>query len=254
MNHQPILTIAIATTEARLAGIDVKRLPFLPDVKWHIFAQASQAKAWPDHSRQDVSLTLTTGTGAARNRNAALLAVDTEFLLFADDDLTFSAPGLEALIARFQAEPEEDFLCARLSDDTGAPRKRYSPDRTRARWWNCAKVGTPELALRPRSFRAREINFDTRFGAGTADPIGDEYIFLADALRAGLTGRHVNVTVACHPKESSGTRDDSSLIEVRRRVFIRALGRWRSLPARAAFALRHWRTFANWRMVWCFIS
>lgn len=252
------LTVAIATTETRLPTLHAKRLPSLPGLHWQIFVQSPPPNgppqpAPPNLARSDITLTPTTGKGAASNRNAALKTIHTDFLLFADDDLDFSAPGLQALLSRFETAREVDFLCARLSDETGAPRKRYSADGQSVRWWNCGKVGTPELALRPDRFRACGLAFDTRFGAGMPDYLGDEYIFLCDALRAGLRGRHVALTLASHPAQSSGTRADPAGMEIRRRVLIRALGRGKSHPARLAFALRHWRHFSDWRAVWRFL-
>ncbi|MFD1810524.1 hypothetical protein ACFSHQ_27560 [Gemmobacter lanyuensis] len=73
------------------------------------------------------------------------------------------------------------------------------------------------------------MRFDPAFGAGQPDWMGDEYIFLCDALRAGLRGWHVDVTPASHPAESSGLRQSPEAMAVRRRVLIRALGRGAAL-------------------------
>jgi hypothetical protein len=246
----PRLTIAIATMETRLDQLSLPMLPPIPGIVWRIFAQGNPetiARHATRLARADVTLTATEGRGAARSRNAALEAVWTEYLLFADDDLIFDPAGIATLLARFEAQPATDFLCACLSDETGRPRKRYSPDRTPVRWFNCGKIGTPELALRPARLRAKAVRFDTSFGAGASDWLGDEYIFLCDALRAGLRGQHVAVTVASHPANSSGLTQGVEAMAVRRRVLIRALGRLKSLPVRLSFAIRHRRTIGGWR-------
>ena len=67
--------------------------------------------------------------------------------------------------------------------------------------------------------------FDERFGAGTEWPIGDEYIFLADLLRRKLSGMHVALPLAKHPRLSSGMAFDAKSLETRRAVFRRAVGR-----------------------------
>lgn len=241
----PQLTIAIATTAARLSAITPERLPPLPGIAYHVFVQGPAQPSHLDLGRPDIQLCQTEGRGAARNRNAALARVTSPLLLFADDDLRFDPAGLTRLIDRFNAQPQMDFLCARLACEQGLPRKRYTRDGKPVRWWNCGKVGTPELALRPERFRQKGLAFDPRFGAGMPDYLGDEYIFLCDALRAGLRGCHVDETLAQHPRESSGTRHDSAAMAIRKRVLVRALGRWKSRPARLAFALRHWRRFEN---------
>lgn len=240
---QFILTVAIATTARRLEQIDLAALPAQAGVEYKIFVQ--EADCLPLPQRADLSLIAIKGRGAARNRNAALNSVTTPLLLFADDDLTFDPAGYSALIARFAANPAADFLCAQLSDGTGQPRKRYSPDATPARWSNCGKLGTPELALRPAAFRAKGLRFDEGFGAGTPNHLGDEYIFLCDAMRSGLKGQHVAIMLASHPRDSSGTENNARIMAIRKHVLIRALGRWKSRPARWAFALYHRRDFPD---------
>lgn len=248
-----LMTVAIATTSSRVASLQADRLPSITGLQYRIFVQGEILPDCTKALRHDIAFAHSKGHGAARNRNAALASVSTPYLLFADDDLTFSPEGLTALLSRFEAEPEADFLCLRLVEETGQPRKRYSPNGTPVRWWNCGKVGTPELALRSAPFAAKGLAFDTRFGAGVPDYLGDEYIFLCDALRAGLRGRHVALTVASHPALSSGTRPDPRAMDIRRRVLIRALGPWKSLPVRLVFALRHWKQFSDWRALLRFL-
>lgn len=248
----PPLTIAIATTASRVVAINFAGLPTDQRLAYQIFVQgASDLPATP---RPDIRFIRSAGLGAARNRNAALETVTSPLLLFGDDDLSFNLPGLLGIIDRFTTEPGLDFICARLSDETGLPRKAYSPGETPVRWWNCAKVGTPEIALRLDRFRGKGLRFDTRFGAGSADFLGDEYIFLCDALRHGLKGRHVDLVLARHPKESSGTREDPASMAIRKRMFIRALGPWQSLPARALFAAKHRRRFREFKEIWRFLQ
>lgn len=238
----PQLTIAMATMADRLPRLRPAYLPAVEGAVWHLFVQGDPLKTAHEAARltrPDVLVTHIEGWGAAGSRNAALRAARTEFLLFSDDDLSVDPSAIAKLIQRFQSLPDTDFLCARLSDESGKPRKRYSDDGTRASWYNCGKVGTPELAVRPDRMQVKGIWFDVNFGAGSDVFLGDEYIFLCDALRAGLRGVHVDIMLASHPAESSGTRSGSAVMAVRRLVLIRALGRWASLPIRLGFAFRH---------------
>jgi len=237
------LTVAIATTAPRMAQLDFAALPAQAGVIYWVFVQGgAHGQIAP---REDIRILATQGRGAARNRNAALQVVTTPYLLFADDDQSFDSAGHAALIARFDATPEADFLCARLLDETGQPRKRYCPDGVAAHWTNCGKVGTPELALRVTGFHRHQLRFDERFGAGMPDHLGDEYIFLCDAMRRGLRGMHVAIPQGGHPRDSSGTRSNAAIMSIRKRVLIRALGRWKGRPARWAFALTHRRDFPD---------
>jgi hypothetical protein len=81
------------------------------------------------------------------------------------------------------------------------------------------------MMVRTDAIRAAGITFDENFGAGAENYLGDEYIFIADALNKGLKGDFLPVRVAIHPKDSSGSlwgtpRD----LKARAAVFDRVFG------------------------------
>jgi glycosyltransferase involved in cell wall biosynthesis len=253
---QPRLTVAIATMAQRFSNISLEKIPEIDSVIWHIFVQEDNSETISvtvDIGRPDITFTKTSGLGAARNRNSALENVSTDFLLFADDDLEFHDLAISKIINVFDASRDVDFLCGRLKSASNLHRKNYSADGSRVRWFNCGKVGTPELAVRMSSIKASGVLFDETFGAGAANWLGDEYVFLCDMLGVGLRGMHVNLTFATHADISSGSTFDQESMIVRRRVFIRALGRWKSLPVRVLFAWRH-RKKLDPRSVFRFLS
>ncbi|MFM8383510.1 MAG: hypothetical protein ACKN96_00780, partial [Actinomycetota bacterium] len=65
-----------------------------------------------------------------------------------------------------------------------------------------------------------------------------EYIFIADALRAGLAGVHLPITIAVHPVESSGSKwGTTEDLQARSKVFTRVFG-WKAPIYRAAFLFK----------------
>jgi hypothetical protein len=235
------LTIAVSTIGARAAGLTGDRLPAIAGVGWVVLVQAPEAL--PDFAgRADITVVPLPGRGVARSRNAAIDRAMTPWLLFADDDLTFDPAGLAALLYRLSAAPH--LLTLRLTRPDGTPRKRYPADGNWLTRATIARYGTPEIAVRPAVLRAHGVRFDETFGAGTPRWMGEEFIFLADALRAGLSGRHAAIAIASHPPESSGMAWTDEACAIRRAVFDRALGPL-SLPARLAFGVRNWRRFPS---------
>lgn len=235
----PSLTVALAMQgDGRVPVLP----PPVPGV-WHdLHVQRLPAPLPPAlaalASRADVRVLGCPGTGAARSRNAALDTARGDLLLFADDDMIQDPAGHRRLRQDFAGNPATDILCARLIGPDGRPHKGYGPDGQALRFWNAARVGTPEIALRLDRVRRAGARFDEGFGAGTAVPLGDEYIFLMDCRRARLTGRHVDVTVGVHPPHSSGLAFGRETLPWRRAVFRRALG-WYWRPAHALFLLRN---------------
>lgn len=242
-----LLTIAISTTGQRLAALEGANLPHRADTNYLILWQSSghvPESIAPLVAREDVTLHwLAEQTGVAQSRNAAITLTDTPFLLFADDDQKFTPAGWTELLAYFTANSKIDFLCARLRAPDGAWRKNYGPPHVRAvRKWNCLKVGTPELALRVATMK--DATFDRDFGAGSDQPLGDEAVFICDALSAGLKGQHVVIEVGAHPAASSGMTFDKTSHTARTAVLRRCFGHAAPL-VRIVFAIKHRRHFPD---------
>ncbi|HQZ11423.1 MAG TPA: glycosyltransferase family A protein [Devosia sp.] len=239
----PRLTIAIATTAERSASIRLGRLPV--DLRWRyvIYCQGGTPAVAP---RADISVVVLQGRGVAASRNAAIGACDTELLLFSDDDVGLEATGLTRLIDVFTEHTALGLFAGRTVLQDGHSERVY-PDRPqRLTLFNSARVGTVELAVRPAYIRDNRIGFDLNFGAGGANAIGDEYIFVADCIRSGLWGGYWPITIAVHDGSSSGTDFASpQTTRARAKVFERVFGRLVSVPIKLGFIWRHRRRFGS---------
>lgn len=232
------VTLAVSTIGARVLGIDptppagVRRLVIVQSPAPEADAHLARIKA------QGSEVIVLEGRGVAKSRNAALRAVQGGILLFGDDDVALNPQAPAALATIFGSNPDMALYCGRLCDETGHPHKTYGRVDAPMRLWNIGKIGTPELAVRIEAVRAKGLFFDESFGAGTPQPFGEEFIFAADALRAGLQGLHGDLVIGQHPRESSGLRRDAAAEAVRRAVFRRALGLWGHLGW-VAYRARH---------------
>ncbi|MEY3317950.1 MAG: hypothetical protein RL540_322 [Actinomycetota bacterium] len=162
--------------------------------------------------------------GVAKSRNAALKYASGKYLIFGDDDITFDEKGISTLIEYFESHPECSIILAQTSDETGELRKSYPTKSHKLTKYNSAKAATYEMMVRIDAIRSAGVTFDESFGAGAENFLGDEYIFIADALNKGLQGVFLPIRVAIHPKESSGStwgtpRDLTARAAVFSRVF-----------------------------------
>ena len=162
--------------------------------------------------------------GVAKSRNAALKYASGKYLIFGDDDITFAEEGIKTLLQYFEENPQCSIILAQTSDETGILRKSYPTKQHKLTKYNSAKAATYEMMVRTDAIREAGITFDENFGAGADNYLGDEYIFIADALNKGLKGVFLPVRVAIHPKESSGSgwgtqRDLTARAAVFTRVF-----------------------------------
>lgn len=177
------------------------------------------------------------GRGVARSRNAAIDAASCRYLLFCDDDVEVQVDDVLAAVAYLRRTGAAIAL-GRGMDPQGRLRKRYRSDRPAPlSLLNSAKAATYEMLVDVEQVRAAGVRFDERFGAGVETYLGDEYVFIADLLRAGLRGDTLPFVFGIHPEVSSGSRWGGRDLHVRAVVINHVFGPL-APTARLVFGLR----------------
>ncbi len=257
----PSLTVAVSTRGVRALGLDPARWPSAPGLDWLVLVQEADAdpRIGPHlaalAARADVTVARLGSTGLSRSRNAALGLARGEVMLVADDDVTHLPGAFDGIRGFFAARPGTALLAGQSFAPDGAPRKRFPARARRLRRWNAGGISSHELALRTAPVRALGLRFDEGFGAGagTAAFLGEEYVFVADCLKAGLAGAYLPLPLTVHPAESSGfVWEGEAQARARAAVIARVWGR-AALPMRLAFALRNRRRFASGRDLRAFL-
>lgn len=233
------VTLAVSTLGDRIGSI---ALP-APQDGLHILVlwQDPGGDAPAPLTRTDVTVVPLESRGAAASRNAALDRVDSGILQFWDDDMTPDQAGLETIWQHLRDHPALGFVTGlRRGLDRGTlPEGGAGQALSRT---NIARTATPEIALVAEAVRGAGVRFDERFGLGATHPLGDEFVFLADCLKAGLQGWHLPVAVGTHPPQSTGdTWSDPKLLRARAAAIRRVFGPLGAIPAATAFALKHQR-------------
>ena len=203
-----------------------KNITFLTSVNSLVIVQNPDGTTTPTFAG-DVKVLELQSLGVAKSRNAAILNTNTEYLIFGDDDIEFSESGIAAAINLLNTNPNISILLMQAVDETGKLRKSYPIKGHDLKLTNSAKAAPYEMMIRVSEIKVAGIKFDENFGAGATNYLGDEYIFIADALRAGLKGKFEPIVIATHPIESSGNlRNSASDRRARAKVFSRVFGIW----------------------------
>ena len=222
MTTRPLLTFGFSTTAERVKNL--KAPSFTEDHEILALVQNPKELSYVLEIPK-AKLVQLSNIGVAKSRNAAIKHAAGEFLIFGDDDIVFKEEGISEAIKYFQSHPDCSIILAEAVDQTGSLRKRYASKITPLKLTNSARAATYEMLIRVDAIKNVGISFDENFGAGVENYLGDEYIFIADALRAGLKGIHLPVVVAQHPAESSGSRWGSDKdLSARAKVFSRVFG------------------------------
>ena len=236
------LTIGYSVLRERIQNITppVER----PDWETVMVVQNPGEKSWqladfPKlKGREDLSAEELQSIGVAKSRTRTIWLAKGEYLVFADDDIVFNEDALEAAISYLDSNPKLSLLLTQASDPSGNLRKQYPESETKLGLLNSARAATYEMIIRVDAVRQFGVVFDENFGAGSENYLGDEYIFIADLLRARGKGEFVPITIATHPEVSSGSGWGTDRDRIARaRVFNRVFG-WLAPLVRLAFGLR----------------
>ena len=126
-----------------------------------------------------------TERGVGRNRNVALTHATAAFCLIADDDMRYFDGYGEMVEKAFDSHPDADVIIFNVEE----PRRKKPFVIEKpfwVRWHNFMRFATFRFAIRTASIRENRIFFDLNFGGGTKYGHGEDSIFLADCLKAGL--------------------------------------------------------------------
>ncbi len=237
------LTVAIATMGAGLAGISLPepaaRLVYL------IVVQAAEAPSLPKHLRQrgDLHVLHLEGHGLSRSRNAALDHVATDLMVFADDDMALRSDGLLTLADHLISRPDLSFVAGWREGRLPRHGRRAGPHALGLS--NSGRICAPELIVRRNRVLGCGVRFDETFGKGARHGLGEDYVFVADMLRAGMRGEALPIITGAHHGPSTGDLWDSpAIFDARLAVQRRVFGRLASL-VHPLYAIRHARRFGR---------
>ena len=251
------LTIGYSTLFDRIQNISPPAER--PDWETVVVVQNPNKAAWTPsdfpklRDRGDVSFEELESVGVAKSRTRAIWLASSEYLVFADDDIVFSESGLDEAIKYLDQNPKLSLLLAQAQDPAGKLRKRYPAGVTKLNLFNSARAATYEMIIRVDAVRQFGVVFDEHFGAGSENYLGDEYIFIADLLRAGGKAEFVPITIATHPEDSSGSGWGTDRDRIARaKVFTRVFGPLAPF-VRFAFGLRRHRELGGFAKLLRFV-
>ena len=178
------------------------------------------------------------GTGIARSRNIALDHASSPICLFTDEDIVLSQDFAHTILSAFDEHPSIDILSFCIQTPQGRPFMPYPLHPHQHTRRTLLRVSSVEIAFRTQSIRKHNLRFDERFGLGARWPVGEEVIFLYDALANGLSARFVPTVIGCHPSESSGKQWGEVQGRARGALFTRLFGHPMGLAAGLALALK----------------
>tara|TARA_X000001036_G_C20494312_1_gene731127 strand:+ start:122 stop:901 length:780 start_codon:yes stop_codon:yes gene_type:complete len=221
---EPLVTVGYSVLSERIENIKLPSQDQRIEIIIVIQGNSNGSSSTKHLQRNDTTIVYIDSIGVTKSRNYLIDNSKGKYLFFGDDDINWIEDSFWKVVAYFEANPEVDLILGRTMSEDGNLRKLYPKSKKRLHLLNSGKAGTVEMSIRSSSFRAKEVYFDTQFGAGMENYIGDEYIFITDACKNRMKCVYLPISFSIHPMESSGSnfgsqRDRNARIAVLQRVF-----------------------------------
>lgn len=161
------------------------RMNIVSDV---IIANQADKNVFKSNSIQDgIALMVTTSTrGLSRNRNIGIEFInpDTEYIMFADDDLVFRKDYQTLIENEFRVHPEADVIKFNLSNISKVRALSMPPIEAfkKATRSNVSASGVCGLVIKKKCLVKYSLRFNELFGSGTINYCGEDTIFLQEII------------------------------------------------------------------------
>lgn len=151
--------------------------------------------------------------GVSNSRNAGLKAIQADWVVLCDDDVTLLTDGLDALRQHLQRVPGNvGAVATQLMKGTDSPWRNYDPTLQviQGRAWSAKlaiqRINSMELVLNRAHMRGAGMGFNPSFGLGAPPTTGgEEVLVLSNMLNRGWAVQVLPVATRVHPDESSGS-------------------------------------------------
>lgn len=136
--------------------------------------------------------------GLSKSRNFALSHSQGEILWVMDDDVKILPHSYDVIAESFKSTNCDILVVSHSDKFTTSKLQRHGLN-----LFNSSSVASIDICLR-RDTVLDKVNFDENFGLGSGLPSGEEYIFITDSLKLGLSAIKQNTICSLHPIEASG--------------------------------------------------
>ncbi|MBO3395353.1 glycosyltransferase family 2 protein [Clostridium perfringens] len=133
--------------------------------------------------------------GLSKSRNLAIKNAQCDICLLADDDLKYVDNYENIILNAFKKNPEYDIITFQV-EGIDQKFKDYSKKSKKLGYINSLKVASVEIAFKLESIRKNNVQFNELIGAGSKYYMGEENVFLYDALRKGMKIKYLPIKIA----------------------------------------------------------
>lgn len=181
--------------------------------------------------------------GLSKNRNNLLNHVFSGIGIITDCDVLPVDHILENIQEAFEKFPDADVITFQRLDLEANLNRKYSKAPFKHNKLTILKVSSIQIAFKIESIKKKKIAFDENFGAGTDLPIGEENLFLNEALKKKLKVMYYPRPLFKHELRGSGSKYSDKIIKARVLLLNRIFGRLLSPIFIIYFSIFHYKLY-----------
>lgn len=173
--------------------------------------------------------------GISNSRNLALKNAETQYVHFCDDDVEFLPNYAQTIFSTLEEFKKVDifqFQILKSKEETFKPYSALFYEFSGNSLQNRRKIlniSSIEIVAKLASIKENHLEFNTNFGVGSGKfPMGEEGLFLLDALEKGLSFRYIPKAIVVHEEESSGSKLGEAQLQSLGVLFGRVFGNFKN--------------------------
>ncbi|MDE5206949.1 hypothetical protein PYX06_20220 [Citrobacter amalonaticus] len=171
---------------------------------------------------ENVTMISCTERGSSNSRNMAIEYADGDICVISDDDVSYVDNADDIIEKAFLENPDADIITFQIRTPDGTLFNDGYPEKKQwHNWRSILRCASIEIAFKRESIVRNNLRLDINFGLGSKYRVHDEIIFLKDAMDKGLKILYMPIPIVIHPKESSGSDFNDSLISSKGAAFVR---------------------------------
>jgi glycosyltransferase involved in cell wall biosynthesis len=169
-----------------------------------------------------------TSFGISRSRNMAINKSSRELLWILDDDCEVLPDAIEHIITAHNSYKGSIIAFQTLRKEDGRLFGNYPAFAKALNRKELKNVLSPEITLKRTAIMKNEVSFDQRFGLGAKYQDSENYVFLIDAMEAGMETQFYPAAISKHKSTTSSDEADSDRLIYARGALAAREGRSRA--------------------------
>lgn len=261
-----MIGVLISTTISRFLSISSHQFPYADDFYYIISCQGELSILPSDLGNHlervfpngNVKFSIDDGAGLSRNRNNSIRLSfqieNVDYVHICDDDVVLNLDGIRRIVNHAREEGV-DIAVGKIRSESGSDFKCYPAVSRRLGCFSIARVSSIEMVLSKKLLKDGRLWFDEEFGLGSSLPSGEEFVFLADALKHGARIFFFPYFLCTHPVGTSGRDFFSTEAKVfaKGAMFGRALGFALGYLAAIVFCVKKYGEYKSERGFFSFL-